>query len=463
MKKFFLKHFSLIFLIAIGLVIRTINIGWGSPFFFHPDERNIASSITQLSFPTQMNPHFFAYGSLPIYVSYFLSLFYLNFSTKSVPFDLAILIMRFISAVLSVSIIPSIYYIGTKLKNSTTGIIAAVLTTFSTGLIQFAHFGTFEIWLTFLTLWFFYFCIQLLKKQNIKNVFLCSVFFGLLLAIKISSLALLIIPLSIILFSFFSFSSKLKFIKYCCLSFIIFIFISFLIVFVSNPFSFFDYVGFLGSIHYETAVALGTLPVFYTNEFIHSVPILFQFLYIYPFLLNPVITILFLICFFFVLLFAIGEKSKTYFLLLFFFLITFLSQAFLFVKWTRYIVPTLPFIYLIIALVFTYFIDSTKNIISKISQGILFFAIIVSCIISLAYTLTVYASQDSRIYAANLAAATINKSTPILSEIYDLGIISFNPYFSNIKLFDFYNLSSFSLPELSQNLTDSQYIIEPSQ
>ncbi len=463
MKHFFLKNLQIIFPVIIGIFLRIINLGWGAPYFFHPDERNIASSITQLSFPHQMNPHFFAYGSLPIYTSYFLGIFFLNFSTKQVPFDLAILIMRFISAVLSISIIPSIFYIGSKLKNITTGIIAAVLATFSTGFIQFAHFGTFEMWLTFLTLWFFYFCLQLWKQQTKKNVFITAVFFGLLAATKASSLILGIIPLCIIFLSIFRKHPKLKIIKYIFISYFFFSVISIIIIFVTNPFTFFDFPDFLASMHYESAVALGTLPVFYTNEFIHSVPVIFQFLYVYPFLINPVITILFLISFIFMTIIAIKERSSILCLLLIFFLVTFLSQAFLFVKWTRYIVPTLPFVYLIVALFFTYFISSINKLFSKFSYGILFFAISVSCIIALSYTITVYASEDTRIYAANLATESINQNASILSEIYDLGIISFNPHFSNIKLFNFYDLSPVSLSELSSDLADTQYIVLPSQ
>jgi hypothetical protein len=56
---------------------------------------------------------------------------------------------------------------------------------------------------------------------------------------------------------------------------------------------------------------------------------------------------------------------------------------------------------------------------------------------------------------------------PILSEVYDLGITAFNPYFQDIKLFNFYDLDNNS-PEanpttLQQSLRASNYIILPSQ
>ena len=48
------------------------NLNWGAPFYFHPDERNIASSIVQLKFPDNLNPNFFAYGAFPIYLIFIL-------------------------------------------------------------------------------------------------------------------------------------------------------------------------------------------------------------------------------------------------------------------------------------------------------------------------------------------------------------------------------------------------------
>src|SRR3989338_3250061 len=95
---------------------RLYNLGWGAPFYFHPDERNIAFSITQLRFPSQMNPHFFAYGSFPLYVIYFTSIIYSFIlcilqvqntchALLSPSFESIILSSRFLSAVLGILLI----------------------------------------------------------------------------------------------------------------------------------------------------------------------------------------------------------------------------------------------------------------------------------------------------------------------------------------------------------------------
>src|SRR3989344_5461922 len=101
------KNRSLIILfsvIVIGAFLRFYNLNWGQPFYFHPDERNIASSVSQLKFPYQMNPNFFAYGSFPIYLIHF-TVTIVNFFSKAQDiFVQSIIISRFYSATLSLLI-----------------------------------------------------------------------------------------------------------------------------------------------------------------------------------------------------------------------------------------------------------------------------------------------------------------------------------------------------------------------
>src|SRR5690348_10414112 len=91
-------------LMMIGGILRIYNLNWGAPFYFHPDERNIASSISQLVFPSQLNPHFFAYGSFPIYLVFILGLIGNIFHQNSIQFEQAIVISRLLSCILSIAL-----------------------------------------------------------------------------------------------------------------------------------------------------------------------------------------------------------------------------------------------------------------------------------------------------------------------------------------------------------------------
>lgn len=60
---------KVLFVLQINLIFAAIifsiyNTNWGNPYYFHPDERNIASSVSQLRYSEQMNPYY------PMYIVY---------------------------------------------------------------------------------------------------------------------------------------------------------------------------------------------------------------------------------------------------------------------------------------------------------------------------------------------------------------------------------------------------------
>ncbi len=477
-EKFLSKHILLLLLIIIGSFFRFYNLGWGAPYYFHPDERNIASSVTRLHFPDQMNPHFFAYGSLPIYAIYFNGLLTSFFSTYYLSFEHAIIVSRTLSALFSVGLIPLLYLIGKEIDGEKTGILAAVFSTVSVGFVQFAHFGTVEMLLTFFGLFLLYICLLLLRRGTAVKILTLSLVFGILVATKITSLTLLPLPISAIFLSNHArkHASWYRSLLTSTFTIIVFLFLTSIIYIVTNPFAFLSFTEFRNSMSYESDVALGTLPVFYTAEFFGTIPVLFQFTKIYPFLLNPLITIVFIPAFLYVLCIAIKTKNSRYVLLITCYLLLFLPNAFLFAKWTRYILPTLPFIYLIVAIAITDFASFiTKKNSSQRYQGEGFMYLVSSIFIatstlfSISYFITAFVQEDSRIAAAKWGKQNMPKESKIISEVYDLGITPFNDsfHYSNITLFNFYDLDNNSPDateeKLSRLLEQNQYIILPSQ
>lgn len=463
--KFSKTTIFLFILTLISAFFHFYNLNWGAPFYFHPDERNIASAITQLSFPFQMNPHFFAYGSFPLYSAYFLGEIISGFHAKQIQFDQAIIASRIISATLATCIIPLLFLLGKKIKNTSVGIIAAVLAVCSTGFIQFAHFGTVEIWQTFLSLIFFNACLDLQKTISTKNITIAGILFGLLVGTKVSSLPFGLLFLFLVIFIFFH-TKNILIKRFLNIFFYTLLFcgISFCVYVITNPFVFIDTASFLNSMQYESSVALGSLPVFYTGEFFHTIPILFQFLFIYPFLVNPLITIIFIPSFLFVLLKGFQSKNFSYILLSISYLLLFLPPAFLFTKWTRYILPTLPCMYLIISIVISNSINNSKQVFSS-KYLVVSMIIGISIIFSFSYFKTVLMNEDTRVAAAMWAKDTIAENSSLVSEVYDLGIIPFNQYFSSIKLFDFYAIDTDpNASDAKQFIQhNTEYIILPSQ
>src|SRR5207253_7858115 len=112
-----------------------------------------------------------------------------------VSFEQAILTSRFYSALFATLLIPLLFFIGKKLANKQIGLLAAFLATTSVGFIQFAHFGTFEMWLTFFTTILFWLSLEIIEKNSDYAPILLGLIFGILLATKVSHLAILPLPI----------------------------------------------------------------------------------------------------------------------------------------------------------------------------------------------------------------------------------------------------------------------------
>lgn len=458
--KLFLK-ILFIFLIFYFLIFTFYDLNWGAPFYFHPDERNIASAITQLNFTSNLNPHFFAYGQLPIYLVYFigvlLSIFSFHFNLN-VPFEQAIVIGRIISAFLTVALVFLIYKTTFVLKNKQAAILAFIFSATSVAFLQYSHFSTFEIWLSFVYLLIAFLCLQFFKTKKIIYFVIAAIFFGISAALKLSSAAFMLVPLFVIVIdSFAKGKMKDKILQFTKLS-LIFVFFSTLSYLISSPFNLLDPNSFISSMKYESAVATGTLPVFYTGSFYNSIPILFQFTKVLPFLVNPVIIIIFIPSLIYMSYISIKKRNYTLAIFVISFLVLFLSESFLFAKWTRYIVPCIAFIYILTAISIDDFVNK------KTFNLLLIFFAITGLIFSFSFLKTVRLTQDSRLAALAYAQKNIPPSSKILSEVYDLGIVPFNSNYSNITLFNFYDLDNGTAQEqlLPQLLKTSEYIVLPS-
>jgi multisubunit Na+/H+ antiporter MnhB subunit len=234
---------------------------------------------------------------------------------------------------------------------------------------------------------------------------------------------------------------------------------------ITSSYFWFDNKDFLSSIHYESSVALGSLPVFYSQIFQKTTPLIYQTIKVYPFILNPFVATLSFFLFFYVLKKAFKNKDFKLLILIAFFLVALFSQVFLFVKWIRYYIPTLSFLYVITGFGVVSIIKNSKATKKQFLQITLFLILGISLLYSIAFVKTVLFDQDTRLTASFWAKKYIKGNPKILSEVYDLGIVPFNPYFTSIKLFNFYELENERIKqvELADELAITQYIIIPSQ
>lgn len=453
------------FVLLLGVFLRFYNLNWGAPYYFHPDERNIAYLISSLD-PTNLNfllKGSFAYGTLVSNVVFLiknLTIPSLSFFGFIDSFSQSIILLRITSSVSSVLTIVVVFLIGYKTLNRQQTLLATLLTTLSVGLIQAAHFGVYESVLTLLYSLLLLVSVMYFKTRKIFFILSSIIIVSLATAIKINSLIFLLAP--VFLFGVHIYTRKIKKTKALFfLSLVAPLFVIFTII--ASPYYLTS--DFKNMFAYEAALLTGSLPVFYTGEFFNSVPFLFQFTHILPFLINPISTVLLLPSVIYVLYKGVKKKNLTYLSIVIFFLILFLPNTLLFAKWTRYLVPLLPFMYFIIAVGTVDFLDTLPKKLKVLKIEVIGIMVLISAGFAISYMSATFLKQDSRITASKWASQSIPRDAKILSEVYDLGITPFNAYFPNISLFNFYDLESNSDKkiELEEQLKNADYIILPGQ
>lgn len=506
----FLNFFIWLFLFILLVYSRFVNLSWGLPYPFHPDERNMAVAVEQLkcklpifefNFPKSIsgswepvinwikvlepfdiyncfNPHFFAYGQFSLYLGYilvFIFKFFNNNLQTTISFQEAIYSLRFISAISSVLtglVLMKIinFFINKDKKDFFLLPLIFILIIFSPYAIQFSHFGTTESLLMLFYIYLIYLSLLFIEKRlNILSYVINSGFIvGLALATKVSSLVFASIFLIVIVFyqekkfsRLYSFFTKI-------FDLFIFILISILISILFSPHNFLNWQDFLGVIRYESDVALGKYLVFYTRQFINTIPLFFHLKNIFPYTMGFFMNLIGFFGFIF-----LDWKDKRINLLRLAFFIYLIPNSFIFVKWTRFMAP----VFSILTIFAILFILNIKNQILKLHIknkkfmyfSLLFFFFIISYLLILPgvkYLFLVYLKPDVRFQATYWINKNIPVGSYVLSEtanVVDIPLVNEN----NLEVisFNFYDLDSSPIlqEELKKHLQKADYIFVPSR
>jgi hypothetical protein len=411
-----IRQFILTILIVVGAFLRLHNLTFDAPLWFHPDERTIPAAIVDISFPDHPFSKLFTYGSFPVYLNYFILIFLKKIFTATDPFTLALITGRIESALLSTALIPLTYWITSRYLTSTPpsppsrestfsqkslsptqlrtnaktrpspfillpstlnllALIAALLTTFCVGFIQFAHFGTYEIWLTFQSLVLLVLALKIINSPRLLSLLtVTGLFWGLSVGTKINQLVfapgiLLALYLRHLQASTPATRRFIPMLKSQFISllktafhFIIVLNLTLTVWLLTNPHLLADQSKFFSMLNYEGGLARGTIITFYTRQFIGTLPLLFQATHVFPFILSWPVFLLGSIGL--IIMFLTGVRHlvqylsphpprhfplilNSYSLILIFVPLWALLQlgtiGTLYVKWTRYVIPILPY------------------------------------------------------------------------------------------------------------------------
>ncbi|MGI5840988.1 MAG: glycosyltransferase family 39 protein [Patescibacteria group bacterium] len=437
-------------LLLLALLTRFYKLDWGDGYFFHPDEMNMAVAITRFS-THNLDPHFYAYGQFPLYLTYF-SIKTFNFIsnasfTSPVSLESAVFGLRIWSALFSLASLLLLYRLSRLLfPDKVSPRIFVLLLIFTPGLIQLSHFGTTESFLFFVFCFNLLIAVKIFEKFKLTSLVLAAFISGIAVGTKISA----IIMFGPVLLSLLLTTVKTKKIAYYILRNLIFFLVVLLTFSLSSPYNLVNFNDYKSALSYETAVALGHMKVFYTNQFLDTKPYLFQLQKVFPYTQGIFIFLLSAPG----LVLLIKKMNHKWLLILLPSFVYFLYNGQLYVKWTRFMSP----LFFLPPLLATYFF-------SHLRSKTLIVSLIAISIIPGVFFWTSRFETDVRLKASDWFIDNIPANTKILSEsgnVINIPLASV-PY--DVNNFDFYVLENnpLQLELLSKELRLSEYIIVPSR
>lgn len=473
-------------LVLCAVYSRLVGIAWGLPYPMHPDERNMATAVQGLrceilnsksevpNLKDCLNPQFFAYGQVPLYTAYFLiqssSMLFHGQWAKNISFESATIALRLISVFASLATIFVVYRLLKDFfsdfpdKNSL--LLLLFLFVFSPYAIQFAHFGTTESLLMLLYMAITYFSLQIIsvKKISLRIVMFIGIIAGLAIGIKISSAMFLLLPLCVIVWTLIKMHEKLykRMIRLMIILMLLTI-VSTVFILLSSPHIVLSLQEFISSMNYESGVASGAISVFYTRQFLFSIPMVYQLTKVFPVSLGYGIYVLFGLGFF-----LLPIKDSRINMLRIALLLYIIPGSLLFVKWTRFVAPVLPIACIVGALVLAKIIQLAPDHMKRIVTICL---VIICAIPGIAY-LSIYQHNDVRFQASEWIYKNISSTAHVFSEAGNVINIPIPgpPYKKevvnpDVLNFDFYSVDSSK--ELQDTLVaamkQSEYIFVPSR
>ena len=189
--------------LALGGSFRFYRLDWGRPGLFHPDEARISYAIGDIDRQTASlaakaargervtlldrldahNPHFFAYGSLPIFL--------MRAARDILRRDL-FPVGRALSAFFDTLAILFVYLLGARVFSRRAGCLAALFFAFAVLQIQLSHLLTVDVMLGSLVTASVYFSARMMEGGRFRHYASAAAMAGLALATKATALPVLL-------------------------------------------------------------------------------------------------------------------------------------------------------------------------------------------------------------------------------------------------------------------------------
>ena len=438
-------NLHLYIIVFLAICLRFYGIHWDSGYHFHPDERMLIMVADRIHFFSQLNPDFFNYGSLPIYILKGVSqLIDWVFKTSLANYDGMLTVGRAISAITDTGVVLLCYHIALSLfKKKEIALWSAFLYAIAFFAIQNSHFFVVDVYLNFFITAHLYLLIIYHNNPTWKKIIIICAAYAAALTTKVS--AIIFLPLVVFALVMPQHEPatlweaiKKFFIKLVThkpnkiIHVILFFIITIILSFIFMPYGFIERERFINDVMAQVRMNSDAYVFPYTLQYVGTTPYLYYLKNIMLWGLGPIISLFVIIGFIFlcnrILKEIIKKPSHIFTLNVFFFLfylLYFLIIGKSAVKFMRYMLLMYPF-FCILAGYAVYTVYEKTEWMKAHTKAISIALITITLIWSLAFV-SIYSRTSTRIRATQWINQFLPSGTTIAVEHWDDRVPIFDP------------------------------------
>lgn len=446
-------------ILALAFLLRLIGINWDQGYHLHPDERMLMIVADHMHFFSNLNPNFFNYGSLPLYILKGTGQI-LDFilSTQYSHYGQMLFLGRFLSMAVDVGTVFLIYKVAELLfKKKEVAMAGAFFYSIAFFPIQNAHFFIVDTFLTFFLTALMYLLLRYATHPTTKKLVFISIAFAAAITTKFTAVLFAPVILGVILL-------KRKRWVYSSLLFPL-LTVLFSVIFM--PYAFLDYPKFLSDLLLQLSLNNDPYIFPYTLQYVGTIPYLYYLKNIFFWGLGPILSLLSLYG-----LYLAGQRIALHkkkllpldphkvplVIFCIFYIFYFLVIGRSAVKFMRYMLPMYPFFAVLAGLGLTHIHEKTLH---RKFASFIATIVVIAVVTWSSFFLVIFTVPHTRIQATAWINAHIPRGATIATEHWDdrLPLLGQENY-------TFEELPLYELPDddlkwtgLSDKLKKSDYII----
>jgi len=418
------EKLAFLFILTLAIALRIYGQNWDSGFHLHPDERMLIMVTTRIHFFTNLNPDFFNYGSLPIYLLAAIGqCIEIILRVPLFNYNGLLFLGRTLSTIFDIFTLLIVFKIAHFLFHKKAAFFAFFVYAVAFFPIQNAHFFVVDPLVTFFLVATVYSLLLHVRKSSKRTVLFTAVFYAMALATKVSALAVYPIIILGLLAPYYANAlkhNKDKNMFYTLITatiqqlgtIIVFHVLLLIFHFISMPYAYINMHQFIQDITLQMRMNTNAYIFPYTLQYVGTMPYVYYLKNIFLWGMGPFFSILTILgCM--TLIKSKTKKVLPLLLFLAFYVLYFLVLGKSAVKFMRYMLPLYPFFAVFAGVA----LASIFN--SKLPMR---FAALALCLFGFTYTLMfmhIYAKRNTRLQATSWIISNVPPRTTIALEHWD--------------------------------------------